>query len=399
VELPYLTADLPGTGGFLRGTHEDFQVDEIPLYPLDGEGHHVWFQITKRGIDTFEAVRRISKALDLSERQFTYAGLKDSRAVTTQWMSTQHATREQIEQLSIERLTVQQVHLHKNGLKLGHLRGNRFTLIVRGVTEGYQQRLEPILDVLMRRGAPNFFGPQRFGARRNSHLCGLAILRQDYEGFVRELIGKPSPRENDPYLRRARVLFEKGKLDQAYKAMPIRQRAEKKALHALIRFEDPERAYFAIPKRMRQIFVSAYQSYLFNEIAKRRLDELDQIAVGDLAYLHRNGAVFKVEETESTAPRCQAFEISPSGAIFGTKAPLAKGEPGEVERMVLAEASTTREDFAVGGGLSAHGSRRSLRILLRDAALTPLDETSYRFAFSLPPGAYATCVMRELMKS
>ena len=65
MRLPYLTADLPGTGGFLRTNPEDFRVDEIPLYEPCGEGDHVYFRLWKRGLDTFEAIRRVARALDL----------------------------------------------------------------------------------------------------------------------------------------------------------------------------------------------------------------------------------------------------------------------------------------------------------------------------------------------
>ena len=104
MRLPYFTADLPGTGGFLRTHPEDFRVDESALYEPSGEGKHVYFRLWKRGIDTFEAIRRVARALDLPERAFGYAGLKDSRAVTTQWVSTDAAEPAAIEGIKAERL-------------------------------------------------------------------------------------------------------------------------------------------------------------------------------------------------------------------------------------------------------------------------------------------------------
>lgn len=399
MDLPYLTPDLPGSGGSLRAWPEDFEVEEIPLYPFSGEGEHVYFRVRKRGIDTFECVRRIAAATGVAERSFAYAGLKDGRAVTVQWMSTASATEEQIRAVRAPKLEILEVTRHKNRLKLGHLRGNRFTLRVRDARPGHLPRVEAILDVLLRRGAPNYFGEQRFGTRLNSWKCGEAILRGDYDRFVTLLLGGPSPREKDPYLTEARRLFDAGKLEQAYRKMPIRQRIEKKALHALLRFGEAERAYFAIPKRMRQMFVSSFQSYLFNRIVSNRVQEIDRVRVGDLAYLHRNGAVFLVEETGTTQPRCRAFEISPSAPVLGTKSILAEGEPGENERRVLAENRVGPEDFDVGGGLNATGQRRSMRLPLRDVALEPVDETGYVLRFSLPPGSYATSVMREILKT
>ena len=183
--------------------------------------------------------------------------------------------------------------------------------------------------------------------------------------------------------------------------MPIRQRSEKKALHALLRFKDYERAYFAVPKRMRQMLLSSYQSHLFNEVLSRRVREIDRIETGDLALLHRNGAVFPVVEEELAAAerRCAAYEISPSGPIMGTKSLLAAGRPGEIEQAVMDEAGVSRPDFDVGGGLKAAGNRRSLRLPLRDLAYGRTGRHAYWLEFSLPPGSYATCVLREIMKT
>ena len=395
MRLPYLTADLPGTGGFLRTNPEDFRVDEIPLYEPCGEGDHVYFRLWKRGLDTFEAIRRVARALDLPERAFGYAGLKDSRAVTTQWVSTDAAEPAAIEAIKAERLAILDVVRHTNKLKLGHSRGNRFQIVV---CRADTSKAAPILERLRARGAPNYFGPQRFGARFNGHLCGEAMLRRDFDGFVNELIGREADQERDPYLTKARRLFNEGKLQEAYDAMPIRQRAEKKALHALIRFDDPTRAYFAIPKRMRQMYLSAYQSFLFNRVLEGRLDEIDRIEEGDLAYLHRNGAVFLVEDAEGEQARCDAFEISPSGPIFGTKTSMPEGRPGRIEREVLAETGFEPGDFAIGGGLNAKGRRRSLRMSIVDLEFEPNGDSQYTVHFSLPPGSYATSVMRELTK-
>ena len=397
MDLPYLTADLPGTGGALRRTPEDFQVDELPLYEPCGEGEHVYAHVWKRGIATFEAVRRIARALDVDEHKVAYAGLKDARAVTTQWISVEGTTEEAVREMVVDKVAVLDVSRHGNRLKLGHLAGNRFRILVRGAKD--RERARAILDVLQRRGAPNYFGEQRFGTRLNSHRCGEAIIRRDYQTFVDRLLGGPPGPERDPYLTRARAHYDAGRLKDALQSMPIRQRTEKKALHALVRFGEPERAFFAIPKRMRQMFVSSFQSHLFNEVLKRRLDRMDSLEEGDLAYLHRNGAVFTVEDLAVERPRLETFEISPSGPLFGTKMPLADGHPGEIERAVLAEADITLDDFRVGGGLSARGGRRALRIPLPDATFEPVDETGFAVAFTLPPGAYATVVMREIMKT
>lgn len=398
MKFAYLTADLAGTGGVLRERYEDFQVEEVPLYSPCGEGEHVYFRVRKTGIPTFEAVRRIAEALGVKEREIAYAGLKDARAITTQWMSVHGQDVERIATLEVRGVTIDGVTRHGNKLKVGHLRGNRFLLRVRRADPAAFPRAEAILDLLVRRGAPNYFGEQRFGAREEGWLCGEAILRRDHDLFVQRLLGGPTEKDRDPLLREARRLFNEGKVQEAYDAMPTRLRTEKKALHALLRFGTSERAYFSIPLRMRQMLVSAYQSWIFNRLVERRLQGIDRLQEGDLAYLHRNGAVFPVVDLAREQPRCEAFEISPSGPIFGTEVPLAEGEPGRLEREMLAETGLRQEEYEIGGGLSLRGMRRSLRIPLREVVLEREGEGSYRVEFFLPAGCFATSVMREIMK-
>ena len=67
--LKYLTADIPGAGGVIKETPEDFLVAEIPLYHPEGSGEHTYAEIEKRGITTLEAIRRLSRALNIAERE------------------------------------------------------------------------------------------------------------------------------------------------------------------------------------------------------------------------------------------------------------------------------------------------------------------------------------------
>lgn len=399
VELSYLTSGLPGTGGILRRSVDDFRVDEVPLYEASGEGEHVYLRIRKRGLSTFEAIRRVAHALDVPERAVGYAGLKDARAVTTQWLSVSGSDEERAAALDVPRIQVLEVRRHGNKLRAGHLRGNRFSIVVHEAAPDACERAARILDVLIAHGAPNYFGEQRFGSHGTTHRYGEAIVRRDYEAFVERVLGGDPKTERDAEMARARRLFNEGRLQDAYEAIPMRRRPEKKCLHALLRFEDPERAYFAVPKRMRQMYVSSFQSWLFNRLLDRRMPRIDRVLTGDVAYVHRTTRVFPVEDAAAEQRRCRGFEISPSGPLFGTRTPRAAGEPGRMEQELLAETGLAREDFRVGGGLNLKGLRRSLRMPLKEVALFPRDATGYRVEFELPGGCFATAVLRELVKS
>lgn len=398
MELALLTPELPGTGGELKRNPDDFVVEEVPLYLPSGEGDHVFVLVRKRGIATFEAVRRIAQALGLPERRISYAGMKDARAVTTQWLSVFGAGEEAVRAVKAPRIEILEVCRHTNRLKIGHLRGNRFRIVVRDTVPGALGRAEAIAEVLLRRGAPNYFGEQRFGVRGATHRYGEAILRRDWAGFVERLLGGEPGGERDPRKAEARRLFNEGRVKEAYEAMPRTHRAEKKCLHTLLRFGDPERACAAVPKRMRQMYVSAYQSFLFNRIASARVPRLDVLEEGDLALLHRTTRIFPVQDAAAEQPRCAAFEISPTAPIFGTRVPLASGAPGAIERRVLEEAALEPDAFAAGPGLAFRGQRRSVRIPIREFSVAPVDSTALRFEFVLPSGCFATCVLREIMK-
>jgi len=399
MDCPYLTPDLPGTGGVLKQTPEDFLVEEIPLYAPCGDGEHVFARLRKRGIATFEAARRVASRLGVPERYVTYAGLKDARAITTQSISIFGATEEQVAEVHIPGIELTEIRRHKNRLRLGHLRGNRFEIVVRDAEPDSLPRARAILEVLLRRGVPNYYGAQRFGARANGQLFGRDLLRRDYTSFLKRLLGGPTGTTLDPRVIDSRRFFDEGRIQDSYDAMPIRLRAEKKALGALIRFGSEETAVRAIPKRMRQIYASSFQSWIFNQVVARRIESIDRLAKGDLAYLHRSRRVFLVDDADLEQPRCEALEISPSGPMFGSRMTPAAGEPGRVEQELLDAAGIEPEQFQTEQGIKLKGLRRAMRIPLRDVSLEPVDETSYRIRFALPSGSFATIVLAEITKT
>src|SRR4051794_34737604 len=99
--LPYLTRDFPGVGGTIKNRAEDFFVQEIPLYEPSGEGEHVYCEIQKAGLTTFEAISRLAKALGVPNRSIGYAGMKDARAVTRQVLSIPGVTEERVMNLGL----------------------------------------------------------------------------------------------------------------------------------------------------------------------------------------------------------------------------------------------------------------------------------------------------------
>src|SRR5206468_7249208 len=191
--LPYLS-NFPGIGGAIKQRAEDFFVQEIPLYEPSGEGEHVYAEVQKVGLTTFEAINRIADALHVSSRAIGYAGLKDARAITRQVFSIPGTTEQAAMGLRIPDLTVQWARRHGNKIRLGHLAGNRFAIKIRGVEPTDVVKLQPVLDELKTRGMPNYFGEQRFGRRGDNDKLGATLIRGRPEELLQVLLGSPDPK-------------------------------------------------------------------------------------------------------------------------------------------------------------------------------------------------------------
>jgi tRNA pseudouridine13 synthase len=394
--LPYLTDNYPGIGGRLKVEPEDFFVEEIPLYQPSGQGQHIYVEIEKRGLSTDAAKRIIARALNISPHAIGYAGLKDAQAVTRQTFSINNVRPEAVKALNLPNIKTLQVNRHQNKLKVGHLAGNRFVIGVREVTKDALPIAETILEILAEKGVPNFFGKQRFGNRANTHRLGEMLIRKNISEFVAEYLGRPRPQEAES-AQAARQLVDEGLWAEALAQWPDTLSDERRVLAAIVQADGQlDVAFQWLDKKSKRFFVSAFQSQLFNELLAGRLNSLDQLQKGDVAYIHGKGAAFIVKDATLEQPRADRFEISPSGPLFGPKVLLAEGEPGQREQAILATRGLTKDDFRVPG-LKIRGARRPYRFKIKDAKTWW--EDGLWISFELPPGAYATTVMAEIMKN
>jgi tRNA pseudouridine13 synthase len=333
--LPWLTADVPGSGGWFKASPEDFEVEEIAAYEPNGlpDGEHGFLWVEKRGRSTSEVAQLIARQVGLSARDVSWAGLKDKHAVTRQWFSLPWKAVAKLDGFSMPGLTVLKTSRHRNKLKTGHLRGNRFTLMVRGVTDAGAARAS--FEQLIVRGVPNAFGAQRFGARGDNAERGRHIL----------LAGG---RHRD-------------------------------------RFE-------------RKLFLSAYQSSLFNQVLGLRLRRgLFATALqGDVLKKQETGGEFICDAPQVDQQRVEAFEVSPTGPMFGPEMRAPLHDAAALEAEVLAAEAVTNETFKAGGD-ETRGTRRLLRVRLADPVFEARGDV-VRLQFGLPSGSYATVVLRELIK-
>ena len=457
VGIDWYASDVPGTGGRLREQPEDFRVRELETVDPEPVGAdpaafpHLLVRATLRGWDTNDFAGRLSDALGVSRERVGWAGTKDKHAVTTQLFSIRDVDPDDVPEMGDAELTV--VGRFGRSLAFGDLAGNAFEIRVQqperpenaaAVTEALRAgdpdtdssggdsphqagssadsvvgdgRAESAATVAV----PNYFGHQRFGSQRAvTHEVGLRVVRGDWRGAVLAYCGNPSETEPTPTRAARRFVDEQAASEDpdwraAAEALPRALGYERAMLSRLAGTEngpdDWRRALEAVPTNLQRLFVNAAQSYAFNRIVSERITaglplvepvEGDVVATVDRDRTHPEAppapdadrvqrvASGRVETVRRHCRRGRAFVTAP---LVGTETTLAGGEPGTVERSVLDDLGLDPGCFDLPGEFGSTGTRRATGVRTTIRVSEPLS-----LSFSLPPGSYATTLLREYLK-
>jgi tRNA pseudouridine13 synthase len=332
---PLLTADLPGVGGRVRVRDEDFEVEEVPSYEPCGSGDHLFLWVEKRGVAPEFFARTLAQKLGTHPGNVGTAGLKDRHAVTRQWVSVPKECEPNVPKLDGGGIRVLKTGRHTNKLKPGHLRGNRFRILIRDADRGAD--VSAILDRIRAQGMPNFYGPQRFGRGGGTVELGLQCLA-----------GK-APRRIRPFLFR-----------------------------------------FAL---------SAVQSLLFNDYLARRMRDglFRTVLQGDVMTKWPLGGMFVAKDAPAEQARFDSRETVTAGPMFGKKTFPAEGAAAEREAAVLSDNGLSVASFG-GFGKLVMGTRRHNLVYLDDLT-SEWEPDGLRLSFTLPAGSYATVLLAEVMKT
>ncbi len=323
----------PPLRGVIRSTPEDFQVDEVLGFEVDGDGTHAFLKIRKKNANSEWVAKQLARFAAVRPVDVGFAGLKDRRAVTTQWFSVDLAGRDapDWQQLSEGGIEFIETTRHRRKLKRGALRGNRFKLVVREI-EGDMSLFKARLSKIADHGLPNYFGEQRFG------FSNLAKATAMFSGQLKK-VRRP----------------EKG------------------------------------------IYLSAARSWLFNKIVAARVEtgSWHRAIAGDVMMLNGTQSIFPIETPdEEIQQRIDRFDLHPTGAMWGSGELASSLEVKSLE-LAATENEALFCDGLKRAGLKQQ--RRSLRLMPLELQCKQLDATSLELTFELPAGSYATVVLRELL--
>ncbi|DAC72279.1 MAG TPA: tRNA pseudouridine(13) synthase TruD [Thermoplasmata archaeon] len=411
----------PGIGGKIRVRIDDFHVTELFLRPPEKEaGNFTIAEVSCRNWETHTLVNEIADRLHFSQRRVSFAGTKDKRAWTTQLMSFDHVSSEQLSRLNIKDVVIENIYQSDVPVRIGDLLGNRFEITVRNIEEAIvPEQIKTLVSPFNSWGGfPNFYGIQRFGIIRPiTHLVGKYIVQGDFEKAAMTYVAHPMVGENETTFALRAELEKTRDYGKAFHSYPDSLNFEKAMLNKLIQNpKDFTGAFKELPKNLLLMFVNAYESILFNKILSERLRRkipIHQAIVGDVIFPVRKTIVTNetIPVTASNIDKVNR-QISKkkavvTGLLVGCDTVFADGEMGEIEHAVIDAEKIDLRDFIIPEipFLSSSGSRRALLALMPSLEWTLHTDELFKehqaltLRFELQKGCYATCLLREIMKS
>jgi tRNA pseudouridine13 synthase len=382
----------------LKQRPEDFSVTESWRFDPDPRGAWFVYLMDKQKLSTFEAVERISSRAGVQPAEVSYCGLKDKQGRTTQLVAVHRKP------VELQEPDLRLKPLGRTGapLSAANTTSNRFAVTVRDLVEYDLGKLPAAVAEVQRLGVVNYFDSQRFGSLKHGQgFLVKDLMRGDAEAALRNFLARPSEldRSDDARVK----TFWKEHWGEWHLKNPY-PGAERYA-HVLrwlrLHPQDYLGAFLRTEPRWRALQVFSYQSWLWNEGVKAYLR--DVVGIARLVSI-------KYQAGTLLFPRALDPEASRTlrGATFPLLAPATRFADPAVERAalsVLGREEMTLASLAVPGAPQIHfdPEERPLvvvpgKLVVSEPSRDELNKGRLRVnvAFTLPPGAYATLVVKRL---
>jgi tRNA pseudouridine13 synthase len=385
-----------GTGGSIKQESEGFRVSELVDESLDisrsyDESHHYpLYVLEKQDIDSNHALFEIERELHM---RFRVMGIKDAKAVTTQYAGMERVMRNPPAELKSRHTRLTLKGFTKHPLEKRFLVGNKFEIKIYNVRSSDLSSFVPQITKV-----GNFYGLQRFGSERLvTHLVGREIIKRNFIQAV-ELLLSYTTEFDTQMSREIRIrCADPRNYRQVLKTLPRGMDIERQVLSALVAGRNAIAALRAVPIMIRRLFVQAYQAYIFNRCLSRavmRGEELLQPQTGDLCFEMEGpvtfGRIVKYNPNSKT-------KLVPAIRMAGYTFQPGKGRFENITRAILQEEEVTPKDFYIKEmqELSHQGGFRQAPLWCTDFWY---ERDPLKVSFKLPKGSYATTLLREIIK-
>ncbi|XP_075713410.1 pseudouridylate synthase 7 homolog isoform X1 [Rhinoderma darwinii] len=390
-------------------------------------GSFCHFVLYKENKDTMDAINVLSKFLRVKPNIFSYMGTKDKRAITVQAIAVLKITAQRLSHLNkcLMNFKLGNFTYQKNPLKLGELQGNHFTVVLRNIT-GTDEQVEQAMTSLRDIGFINYYGMQRFGTTAvPTYQVGRAILQSNWNEMI-DLILKPRPGAEKGYLVQCREEWAKTKdPDAALRKLPVKRCVEGQLLRGLSKYglKNIVTAFGIIPRNNRLMYIHSYQSYVWNNMVSKRIEEYGlKVVPGDLVLKGATAIVIDECNIHNYTIHDVVMPLPGFDVIYPKhKLAEAYGVMLAADKLDIKNMRHRVKDYSLAGAyrkILIRPQDVSWEVVVYDDPKISLVGTdiekmegkplpvfntegkyrALRMDFSLPPSTYATMAIREVLK-
>jgi tRNA pseudouridine13 synthase len=248
----------------------DFAVIEVLAVPLAEGGRYAVYRARKRAITTLQLQNRLAAALGLSASAVAFPALKDRQAVAVQFGTVRDAGPPQVKGRGF---TAERVGWLDRRLSPCDLAGNRFSAVLRDLCQDEAARVTVRLAEMAHWGLPNYFDEQRFGSRlADGEFPGRLILRRDEAGALRaHLAGQQIGDTAEVRAFKAFAAVQWGDWEAIFARAPKPSNYRSVLTYLCHHPDGYRRALNLVTPRVLSLYLAAYQSFLWNQLAGRTL--------------------------------------------------------------------------------------------------------------------------------